>query len=129
MKMDEAGLQAVLVGMGDPGQAEAFRRELELPFPLVCDTEKALYKAYGLRRATIAQTASPKILVKGMAAMLAGHKLGIPARDPLQMGGAFLIDTSGTIRWSYLAKDVSDYPSVDVLVEAWRSVQEPLPAR
>ena len=116
-KFSEAGFNVVLVGLGTQEQAGKFREEFSLSFPIICDSQKELYGMFDLGRATIANTASPAVLLKGLRAMSKGYRPGIPQGDVMQLPGVFLIDTEGNIRFLYYSKDVSDHPSVDVLLE------------
>jgi len=73
--LDTADINVVLVGMGKPAEAEKFRQELDVAFPLICDPEKHLYGTYGLKKASFRQIASPGLLLKGLQAVSQGHFL------------------------------------------------------
>ena len=47
---EKAGVSVVLVGMGPPKESEEFLEKFELPFTMICDPERKLYEAYGLKR-------------------------------------------------------------------------------
>ena len=115
-QFEEIGFHVILVGLGTAEQAEKFRAELSLSFPVICDPQKKLYSLYGLGRGTVRTMASATVLIKGLRAMYQGHTPGIPRGDVMQMPGVFLIDTDGTIRYAYYSKDVSDHPPVDTLL-------------
>jgi len=115
-KINEAGFNIFLVGLGTQKQAEKFREEFSLSFQIICDPQKELYRMYDLKGGTIADVASPSILLKGLRAMSLGYRPGIPGRDVMQLPGVFLIDTNGNIRYSYFSKDASDHPSVETLL-------------
>ncbi len=116
-KFSEAGFNVVLVGLGTVEQAEQFREEFSLLFPIICDPHKELYRIFDLGRSTIANMASPGVLLKGLRAMSQGYMPGIPRGDTMQLPGVFLIDTEGNIRYSYFSKDPSDHPSLETLLE------------
>lgn len=116
--LDRAGLQIFLVSMGTLEEAETFRRQFEVPFPVVCDPEKALYKAYGLKGRTVSQIFSPKLFLKGLKAVGQGYLPGLSLGDPFQLPGAFIIDVRGQIRFRYYSRDPSDYPSVEMILDA-----------
>lgn len=115
-QFEEKGFQVVLVGLGTAEQAEAFRAEYSLSFPVICDPQKELYRQYGLGRAGVSSLASPAVLLRGIRAMSRGYGPGIPRGDVMQMPGVFLINTEGNILYSYFAKDASDHPPVDTLL-------------
>jgi len=108
----------VLVGLGSLEQAEAFRRELDLSFPIVCDPDRHLYAAYGLKKMGLLGFASPLMLVKGVKALGQGHSMGMPTGDIYQLPGVFIIDTTGRIRFSHYSRDPADYPSADTILSA-----------
>jgi len=116
-QFDENGFQVVLVGLGTAEQAEKFRAEFSLSFPVICDPHKELYRQYGLGRGGVSSVASPSVLLRGLRSMSRGYTPGIPRGDVMQMPGVFLIDTEGIIRYSYFSKDASDHPPVDALLE------------
>ncbi len=115
-QFEENGFQVVLVGLGTPERAEAFKQQFFLSFPLICDPEKKLYQIYGLGRASVADMASPTFLLKGLKTLSRGHIPGMPRDDVMQMPGVFLIDTSGNIRYAHYSKDPSDNPSIETLL-------------
>jgi peroxiredoxin len=115
-RFEDNGFQVVLVGLGIPDRAEAFKKQFSLSFPIICDPEKKLYQTYGLGRGSVARMASPAFLLKGLKTLLQGHTPGIPRDDIMQMPGVFLIDTSGNIRYAHYSKDPSDNPSIETLL-------------
>jgi alkyl hydroperoxide reductase subunit AhpC len=121
-KFDAAGLRAVLVSMGSPDLAEAFRRQFDLPFPIICDPGKSLYRTFGLKGSSMVQIFSPDLFLKGLKAVGRGHFPGLIHGDPFQLPGVFIVDTLGQIRFSYLSRDPSDYPSVETIVAAALSI-------
>ena len=116
-KFSEAGFNVVLVGLGTPEQAEQFRTDFSLSFPIICDPDKDLYRLYDLKRGTVASMARASVLLKGMRAMSQGYSPGMPQGDVMQLPGVFLIDTNGDIRYSYFSKDPSDHPEIEDLLE------------
>lgn len=115
-QFEDNGFQVVLVGLGTPDRAEAFKKQFSLLFPIICDPEKKLYQTYGLGRGSVARMASPTFLLKGLKVLSRGHIPGVPRDDVMQMPGVFLIDTSGNIRYAHYSKDPSDNPSIETLL-------------
>jgi peroxiredoxin len=115
-RFEDSGFQIVLVGLGKPEQAEKFRKEFSLTFPVICDPEKDLYRTFGLGRGTLSSMTSPRVLLKGLGSITRGHTPGIPQGNVLQLPGVFLIDTRGNIRYAHYAKNPADYPPVDSLL-------------
>jgi peroxiredoxin len=119
-----AEIQVLLVGLGNPQQTEAFRRDYRLNFPFACDPQRRLYEAFGLRKTSLLGLASPGVLFKGLKALGSGHGLGIPQQDIYQLSGVFVIDTQGTIRFSHRSQDPADHPSADEILRAAAQVKE-----
>lgn len=115
-QFEENGFQIVLVGLGTPDRAEAFKKQFSPSLPIICDPEKKLYQTYGLRRGSIAKMASPALLLKGLKTLSQGHIPGALRGDIMQMPGVFLIDTYGNIRYAHYSKDPSDNPSIETLL-------------
>lgn len=116
-KFSEAGFNVVLVGLGTSEQAEKFRRDLSLSYPIICDPHKELYRTFDLGNATLSSIARPSVLLKGLQALSQGYRPGFGQGDVMQLPGVFLIDTEGSIRYSYFSKDPSDHPSVETLLK------------
>jgi hypothetical protein len=117
-KFSDAGIQAVLVGMGSSDESEEFRKLMNIDFPLICDPNQQVYSAYHLRKTSFLQMISASLLAKGLKAIAAGHKLEIPRQDAKQLAGVFKIDVKGQVIWSYYSSNPSDYPAVEAIVNA-----------
>ena len=115
-RFEDNGFQVVPVGLGTPDRAEAFKKQFNISFPIICDPEKKLYQTYDLGRSSVARMASPAFLLKGLKTLSRGHTPGVPRDDIMQLPGVFLIDTSGNIRYAHYSKDPSDNPSVETLL-------------
>lgn len=109
-------LNVAFVSMASPEQAEEFRKKMGSPHPFLCDTDRELYKAFGLGRGTGKQMFSPKVFVRGFGATLRGHFVGMPIGDPWQMPGVFKIETNGEVSWEYRSIDASDNPPTDQIL-------------
>lgn len=117
-RLEKAGLQILLVGMGTEEESAAFKQKFKAPFPLVSDPEKTLYHAFDLKRMSALGFLSPGLARKGLRAMTRGHSMGAPRGDVRQLPGVFIIDRNGHIVFSHYAADPADHPSVDTLIEA-----------
>ena len=117
----QLGARVVLVGLGTPEDAAAFKDRFDIPFPIIADPEKVLYKAFHLKQATTTALLSPGMAVKGVSAMLRGFGIGMPTGDVRQLPGVFIIDTDGVVRYRYFAEGPADHPEPDLLLEKIRS--------
>jgi peroxiredoxin len=117
-RFDKAGAQVVLVGMGTPEQSAAFGKQFDVPFPILSDPRKELYRAFELKRMSALGFLSPSVTLKGVAAMAQGHGIGLPQGDVRQLPGVFVIDTAGQIVYSHHAADPADHPDADTILKA-----------
>lgn len=98
--------------------AAAFRADRKIPFPLVVDQHRHSYQALAIGRGTMADVVGPKVWLRGAASILSGNRQGRPRQDPLQLGGATVIDAGGGIRLIHRATDAADNVPVRALIDA-----------
>ncbi len=114
----EAGINPVIIGQGEPLRAAAYRKKYEIECPILCDPDLAAYKAFGLGHFSIEQVLydapedtwchSEEI---GLKFIEARRAIDRPLVDDSWMSTAeFLLDPTGTNRFSYAYQYCSDYP-------------------
>jgi peroxiredoxin len=116
-----------LVGQGRPEWAEGFCRTRRVRFPCLVSPDNEAHRAYGLERGSLRQVAGPKQVARGALSALSrgAETMQGPTRgDSLQLGGAFVVDTEGIVRYAHRARGSSDNPSNAELLEALRAVVE-----
>jgi peroxiredoxin len=116
-RFEDIGARVLLVGMGSTEEAEEFRKRFDLPFSIVCDPDRKLYKQFTLQRMKPWDLLSPALALRGISAMAQGHLMGIPSGDVRQLPGVFVIDKAGMIRYSHYARDAADHPEPDEILE------------
>ncbi|RYG40036.1 hypothetical protein EON79_23280, partial [bacterium] len=99
-------------------ECAAFRLRMESPHRIISDPNRVLYEAFGLTRGTLTQILKPKAFGRGLSAMRAGLRQGLPTSDPMQLGGAFVVDREGCVAWEYRSQDQSDNPTAEAILEA-----------
>lgn len=100
-------------------RAEAYARRHQLPFPLLVDRERRVYRAYGLARATWWDVLRPRVWLHYARLLLAGRRqTAPPGEDPFQLGGDFVVDPTGRLALVHPSKDPSDRPPVVALLAA-----------
>lgn len=98
--IEAAGVRIVLVHMGD---AEAIAK-LTTKYGLggvdrICDPDRKLYQAFGLKRGRLRQLFGPKVLWRAFPqGVLSRHGIGRLTADGFQMPGLFLLDEAGIVR-------------------------------
>ncbi len=100
---------------------QVWLEETGVPFPLLLDSERKVYRAYGLGRSVL-QVWKPRVLVHYLRLVLAGRRLKPAQGDIYQLGGDFIVDEQGTVRLIHPSKDPTDRPSVDSLLTAAREM-------
>ena len=118
----KAQARVVLVGMGPPKETEEFLKKFSLPFEMVCDPDRKLYDAYGLKRMGTLSFLSPSLALKGLSAMAKGNMVGIPEGDVKQLAGVFIIDRTGHVAFRYLSADPADFASADNILAALKDL-------
>jgi peroxiredoxin len=119
----EAGAQVVLVGMGTPAESNAFAAKYDVPYPIVSDPGKLMYRTFDLKRMAPWGFLAPEVVLKGVSAMARGHHMGLPQGDVRQLPGVFVINTSGEIVFSHYAADAADHPAVAVILDVVKATQ------
>jgi alkyl hydroperoxide reductase subunit AhpC len=116
----KAGARVVLVGLGTPAESAEFAAKYKVPFAIVADKDKKLYRKFGLKQMSPLGFLSPGLALKGVAAIAGGHGIGMPQGDVRQLPGVFLINTTGQIVFSHFAGNPADHPDVATLMAAIR---------
>jgi peroxiredoxin len=113
-----AGIDVVLVSSGTAAQAEVFRRDYKVPFTVICDPDRVLFRMYSLREMTLRDYLSPRMWLKSIQVMAQGygHKSGEGSEK--QLGGVFIIETSGRVAYAHIAADAADHPSPKEILQA-----------
>src|SRR5262249_12409431 len=121
-KYRAARAQVVLVGLGEPTKAAAFRRDLDLPFTILCDPDKSIYRLYGLtRRMNLFREMTSPTDVAHYASDIARYGFALTEQDMFQLGGVFVIDRAGLLHYSFTAIRSADFPPTLTLLDAIHS--------
>ncbi|MGA9276186.1 peroxiredoxin-like family protein [Ilumatobacter sp.] len=121
-----AGIMPVIVAQGEPERAAAYRDQLGLPCPVLCDPDHSAYRAYG-----IGQWSVERVLYDASVEFWAHpHDLGASLQDERRAGGRplvddpwrataeFIIGTDGHVRLVHLSQYCEDFPEPLVLIAA-----------
>ena len=104
-------MRIVLVHMGDSEAIEKLTKRYGLgAVDRICDPDRKLYQAFGLKRGRLRQLFGPKVLWRALPeGVLSRHGIGRLTADSFQMPGLFLIDESGIVR-RFLHRTAADRP-------------------
>lgn len=113
---DRAGARVVLVGMGTVEQTAAFKRKFDIPYAMVSDPERKLYRKYQIGFMPLVSIFYPRVITRTVSALAKGEGVGIPYGDVRQLSAVFVIEIDGTITYGHYAKDASDHPQVQEIL-------------
>lgn len=112
----------VAISFGIEYWARAWLEETQSPFPIWLDPERVSYQAYGMGTSWMAAWGVKNLLYYAKAAV-SGTKVKRENRgDTDQMGGNFIVDANGIIRFAYPSHDPTDRPDVETLLDVIRSL-------
>lgn len=105
----------VFVTMSEPKLADRFRTWLRSPHVFLCDPERRIYEAFGVKRSVAGKFFSQTVVKRALRAYRKGYRNALTFDDQLQLGGAYVFDRDGEVLYSHDANDISDYPSSETL--------------
>ena len=118
-RMEQLGEAAVvLITFTRARNLVGYRGRLGLPFPVVTDEERTVYRAYGLGRGDWKQVWGPATIRRYGELLKAGRRLQKPTEDILQLGGDFVVGPDGRLAYVFRSEGPDDRPPIDDLVAA-----------
>ena len=120
-KFESAGSRLVIVGNGQPSFIEGFRATSQYQGELYTDPSRATYKAMRLRSGR-RSTLGLRVVGNAIRAYREGYRQTEVLGDPWQQGGVFVIDTDGTVAFSYASARAGDHPPVIDILQALESI-------
>lgn len=110
----------MLVSFSDRAKVDAYTNSHQLPFPVLVDSDRVIYRAYGLGRAPAADIWNRQTARRYLQIIRSNGLTGLrrPSEDTRQLGGDFIIDVDGTLAYGYWSQGPADRPSVDELTAA-----------
>ncbi len=121
-KLDALGATVLFVVHDEP---ERVRRGLldglDVPFPVLVDTQRIAYRAWGLRRSSMAGVwLDPRVWLRYAVLLARGERLRRLGGDTLQLGGDFVVGPDGNVTYARPQRR-DDRPSVIALVNELRA--------
>ncbi len=83
-----------------------------MPWPLLLDSDRRLYRAYGFLTGSWWELSRPAAIWKYLKVIWAGNPPGKPGKDLRQLGGDVLIDPQGIVRMQHISTSPFDRPTV-----------------
>ena len=106
----------VAVSFGTPQWVGAWLEVTQANFPIYLDADKRSYTAYGLTRSKRAAW-GVKNLAYYARALIRGEQLQEFRGETDQLGGNFIIDKDGIVRFTHPSQDPTDRPEIDALIQ------------
>ena len=113
-----ADARIAVVTFASPDRLATYRTHLQLPFDVVADTGRTLYRLLGAERGTNRQVWSAGTIRMYARLLRAGHRLRRPTEDIHQLGADAVIGRDGTLRYLSLPSTPDARPPISELVAA-----------
>lgn len=116
----EAPTRIVVVTFETAASARAYVEDTRVPWPVLLDETRDVYRAYGMLAGRIRDIWGPRTWWAYLKELAAGRLPKAPGSDTRQLGGDVLIDPSGVVRLHYVGTGPADRPSIETLLRARR---------
>ncbi len=113
---EEAGLGVVFIGLGNVKQAKDFRDEFFIPYPVLFDPTKQIYKRFQLLMVSPLKELQPSSFMNAIRDT-AKYGAAMPKQSVRQLGGVFIVDTNGKLVYVYRSDRASIFPDVEDTLE------------
>jgi|TARA_Y100000588_G_scaffold303996_1_gene326666 hypothetical protein len=101
--------------------ARIYAEEMDIPWPVVVDKERSLYREYGCQRSSWRHLLGWSTMKTYFREALAGRWPRWPVSDTVQQGGDILIDPFGLVRFVHVGKGPGDRPDVADIIKVCRN--------
>lgn len=116
-------VEVLLISFGAPEVGKLWLEEMCPSFPLLLDTERMVYRIYGLQRSWL-RSWNLKTLWRYIQLLSSGRKWRGIQGDSAQLGGDFIVNTNGILHLTYRSRDPTDRPPVTLLLSLSRQLSE-----
>jgi hypothetical protein len=114
------GCGLLVVSQAKPAVLGSFLKRYPKPYPVVCDPDRAGYRAFGLDRTTWPTIFRPDVTLKYLWRIVTGTRVRVPYRgeNVLQLGGDFILDRCRHLVFAHPSRNPTDRPTVAQLLAA-----------
>lgn len=121
--LDHMGdIEVAVVTFAAPDELAPYRRHLDLPFPVLADPDRSLYRRFGFPRASFRAVYGVGTLRMYARLLRQGRRLRLPQQDTRQLGGDVVVGPDGRIVEVFRPRSPDDRPSMaDVLAAVNRA--------
>lgn len=96
--------------------------QMRLPFAVLSDPERETYRAYRLSPGSWRQAFGWKTIWAYIRLLTRGRRYHFMSSDLRQLGGDFVIDSQGIVRFAHPSSQPSDRPSVEKLLQVLKGI-------
>lgn len=115
---EDLDIHIVVVTFEAESMARGYADEMAVPWPLLIDETREVYRAYGMLAGDVWNVWGPSAWWAYLKEFARGRLPRKPHADVMQLGGDVLIDPAGIVRFHHIGKGPADRPSVRTLVRA-----------
>ncbi len=112
----------VITFTDDPARLAAYRSHLDVPFPVLADTDRVLYHLLGAGRGSFRDVWSVGTIKMYMRLIRQGRRLRLPTDDTRQLGADAVLDRSGRLHRVWLPPSPDARPRMAEVIAAIESV-------
>ena len=120
-EFESLNAKVVTISFGKQYWARAWLQETQSPYPLLLDPDRIAYRAYGLEHSFL-RSWNARTISYHIRALLNGQEWRGIRGDSGQLGGDFIVDRQGIVRFAYTSHDPTDRPTVDLLLTTLRQL-------
>ena len=118
-QLQAAGLRLLVVGIGQPKHAARYCPEYAPSAECAATPDASAHSAWGMGRGGPSQIAWLPTIQAGVQAAREGYTQGQATGDTLVLGGAFVVDAQGVIKFAHYDAFAGDaLPLADILQAA-----------
>ena len=123
-ELRQLGAEALVVSFAPPGRVAAYLAKYPQPFPVVSDPERSGYQAFGLSSTSVGAMLRPGVIARYLMHIFRGWLPDKRAEgeDIMQLGGDFLLDGAGVLRFAHPSAEPTDRPSAAELMKQARAL-------
>lgn len=111
------------ITFGAGSRMEDWLQETQSPFVLLLDRRRTAYEAYAVRRSlTPVNIAAVR---RGRELAKQGERVRGIQGDPFQLGGTFVIDHAGIVRFAHRSSNSMEYPAPAELLSVLKGLMSP----
>ena len=118
-------LPVVVTFTDDPQRLAAYRRHLDIEFPVLADVDRVLYDLFGAARGSLRNVWSPGTVAMYARLLRDGRRLRRPSEDTRQLGADAVVDRDGRLHRLWLPPSPDVRPPVQEIADAVEELGRP----